>query len=36
VGEFLAILPVLLTPVRSLREMPAPAGDPARADPSGD
>ena len=28
VGEFLAILPVLLTPVRSLREMPMPAEDP--------
>ena len=28
VGEFLAILPVLLTPVRSLREMPRPAEDP--------
>ncbi len=36
VGEFLAILPVLLTPVRGLREMPAPAEDPARAGPSGD
>ena len=41
VGEFLAILPVLLTPVRSLREMPTPAEDPApaedaaRAGPSG-
>lgn len=41
VGEFLAILPVLLTPVRSLREMPAPAEDrapaedPTPADPSG-
>ena len=28
VGEFLAILPVLLTPVRTLREMPMPAEDP--------
>ena len=28
VGAFLAVLPLVLTPVRTLREMPTPAGDP--------
>jgi hypothetical protein len=39
IGSFLAVIPLLITPVRHLREMPTPAGDgeppdePAGAEP---